>query len=49
MGPRDKVREYSTMGYSQREIAAELQIPKGDVNRDLKFLRQEAKQNSQPS
>jgi hypothetical protein len=40
---RDKVREYSSKGYTQRDIAAEL----SDVNRDLKYLRQEAKQNIQ--
>ena len=36
---RDKVREYTTKGHTQREIAAELQIPLTDVNRDLKYLR----------
>jgi len=42
---RDKVREYSIKGYTQRDIAAELQVPLSDVNRDLKYLRQQAKAN----
>jgi DNA-binding transcriptional regulator LsrR (DeoR family) len=44
---RDKVREYSIKGYNQRDIAAELQIPLMNVNRDLKYLRQQAKANIQ--
>lgn len=42
---RDKIREYSIKGYTQREIAVELKIPLTDINRDLKYLRQQAKQN----
>jgi hypothetical protein len=42
---RDKVREYSIKGYTQRDIAAELKVPLTDVNRDLKYLRQQAKEN----
>ena len=44
---RDKIREYSIKGYTQREIAAELQVSLSDVNRDLKYLRQQAKHNIQ--
>ena len=39
---RDKIREYSIKGYTQRDIAAELQVPLTDVNRDLKYLRLKA-------
>ena len=42
---RDKVREYSIKGYTQRDIAAELQVPLTDVNRDLKYLREQSKHN----
>ncbi len=42
---RDKVREYSIKGYTQRDIAAELKIPLMNVNRDLKYLRQQSKHN----
>ena len=44
---RDKIREYSIKGYTQSDIAAELQVPLTDVNRDLKYLRLKAKQNIQ--
>jgi hypothetical protein len=44
---RDKVREYSIKGYTQRDIAAELKVPLTDVNRDLKYLRQQAKESIQ--
>ena len=44
---RDKVREYTTKGHTQREIAAELQIPLTDVNRDLKYLREQARNSIQ--
>ena len=44
---RDKIREYSIKGYTQRDIAAELQVPLTDVNWDLKYLRLKAKQNIQ--
>jgi transposase len=42
---RNKVRELSSQGYSQREIAQVLQISNGTVNRDLSVLRQQAKDN----
>ena len=44
---RDKVREFSVKGFTQQDIAAQLQIPLADVNRDLQFLRRQAKQNIQ--
>jgi DNA-binding CsgD family transcriptional regulator len=42
---RDKVQELSSKGHSQREIAKILQIGLGSVNRDLTFIRQQAKNN----
>jgi hypothetical protein len=42
---RDKVRELSIKGYTQRDIAAELKVPLTDVNRDLKYLRNRSKSN----
>ena len=42
---RDKVREYSIKGYTQRDIATELQVSLGLVEKDLKFLRENAKHN----
>lgn len=44
---RDKVREYSIKGLTQRDIASILQVPLTDVNRDLKYMRQQAKKNIQ--
>jgi hypothetical protein len=42
---RDKVQELSSKGHSQREIAKMLQVGLGSVNRDLTFIRQQAKNN----
>jgi len=42
---RDKVQELSSKGYSQREIAKILRVGLGSVNRDLTFIRQQAKNN----
>ena len=42
---RDKVKECSIKGYTQRDIAAELHVSLGLVEKDLKYLRQQAKQN----
>jgi hypothetical protein len=42
---RDKVQELSSQGNSQREISKILQVGIGTVNRDLSFLRQQAKEN----
>ena len=42
---RSKVLELSSQGRSQPEIARILQISQPTVNRDLQYLRQEAKEN----
>jgi hypothetical protein len=42
---RDKVQELKGKGHIQREIAKILQIGLGSVNRDLTFIRQQAKNN----
>jgi IS30 family transposase len=42
---RNKVQELSSQGHSQREIAQVLQVSNGTVNRDLSYLRQQAKHN----
>jgi hypothetical protein len=42
---RNKVQELSSKGHSQREIAQTLQVSNGAVNRDLSYLRQQAKSN----
>jgi hypothetical protein len=42
---REKVREYSIKGYTQRDIAAELQISLGLIEKDLAYLRLKAKEN----
>jgi hypothetical protein len=39
--------EYSSKGYSIREIAQILQIDKSAVNRDIQFLKQEVQNNLQ--
>jgi hypothetical protein len=44
---RSKVLELSSEGNSQREIAQKLQIRKSAVNRDLLFLRNQARENLQ--
>ncbi len=42
---RNKVLELSSEGHNQPEIATILQVGLGTVNRDLSFLRQQAKVN----
>ena len=42
---RNKVLELSSQGRSQPQIARILQVGLGTVNRDLQFLRKEAKEN----
>ena len=42
---RNKVLELSSQGHSQPEIAAILQVGLGTVNRDLSYLRNQAKDN----
>lgn len=40
---RGKVLEYTSQGYTQREIASMLQVANGTVAEDQIFLRQQAK------
>jgi predicted transcriptional regulator len=42
---RDKVQELCSKGYSQREISQTLQIGLATVNRDISYLRNQAKTN----
>jgi IS30 family transposase len=42
---RDKLQELRSKDNSQREIARTLQVGIGTINRDLSFLRQQAKSN----
>ena len=44
---RTQVLELSSQGYSQREIAAKLQLDAAAVNRDIQFLRKQAQDNLQ--
>ena len=42
---RNKVQELSSQGYNQSEISRILQISQPTINRDLSYLRQQAKSN----
>jgi hypothetical protein len=42
---RDKVQELCSKGYSQREISQALQVGLATVNRDIAYLRSQAKAN----
>ena len=42
---RDKMQELCSKGYSQREISQTLQVGLATVNRDISFLRSQAKTN----
>ncbi|MFL6384339.1 MAG: hypothetical protein ACJ712_05110 [Nitrososphaeraceae archaeon] len=42
---RDKVQELCSKGYSQREISQMLQVGLATVNRDVSYLRNQAKAN----
>lgn len=42
---RDKVRELSVKGYSQRHIATTLKVGLASVNEDLQYLRARARDN----
>src|SRR5919199_4476595 len=42
---RDKVQELCSKGYSQREISQTLQVGLATVNRDITYLRSQAKSN----
>jgi transposase len=44
---RSKVLELTSQGYSQRDIANQLQVGLGTVNKDLSFLRKQARENLQ--
>jgi transcriptional regulator len=44
---RSKVLELDSQGYTQHEIATQLQIAKGTVNSDLAYLRKQARENLQ--
>ena len=44
---RSQVPQYSSQGYSIREIAQKLQIAKSSINRDIQFLKQQARNNLQ--
>jgi Trp operon repressor len=43
---RDKVQELCSKGYSQREISQVLQVGLATVNRDVSYLRNQAKLTS---
>jgi Trp operon repressor len=42
---RDKVQELCSKGYNQRQISQVLQVGLGTVNRDISYLRSQAKTN----
>ena len=42
---RSKVQELSSQGYNQSEISRTLQISQPTINRDITYLRQQAKSN----
>jgi IS30 family transposase len=42
---RDKIQELCSKGYSQREISQVLQVGLATVNRDISYLRNQAKTN----
>jgi Trp operon repressor len=42
---RDRVQELCSKGYSQREISQVLQVGVATVNRDISYLRNQAKVN----
>ncbi len=42
---RSKVQELASQGYNQSEISKTLQISQPTINRDIAYLRQQAKQN----
>jgi Trp operon repressor len=43
---RDKVQEFCSKGYSQREISQMLQVGLATVNRDISYLRNKLKVTS---
>ena len=42
---RNKVHELASQGYNQSEISRILQISQSTINRDITYLRQQAKDN----
>ena len=44
---RNKVQQLLVRGYSQRNVAEELQIDQSTVSRDIQYLRQQAQKNLQ--
>jgi DNA-binding transcriptional regulator LsrR (DeoR family) len=42
---RSKVQELASQGYNQSEISRMLQISQPTINRDIAYLRQQAKSN----
>jgi Trp operon repressor len=44
---RDKTQELCSKGYSQREISQTLQVGLSTVNRDVSYLRNQAKNDIQ--
>ncbi|MFL6432589.1 MAG: hypothetical protein ACJ71O_02495 [Nitrososphaeraceae archaeon] len=42
---RDKVQELCSKGYSQREVSQVLQVGLATVNRDISYIRNQAKSN----
>jgi predicted transcriptional regulator len=42
---RNKVQELASQGYNQSEISRMLQISQPTINRDTRYLRQQAKEN----
>jgi DNA-binding transcriptional regulator LsrR (DeoR family) len=42
---RNKVQELASQGYNQSEISSILQISQPTINRDITYLRQQAKDN----
>jgi DNA-binding transcriptional regulator LsrR (DeoR family) len=42
---RNKVQELASQGYNQSEISRMLQISQPTINRDISYLRQQAKLN----
>ena len=45
MEKRGKVQELCSKGYSKREISQTLQVGLATVNRDISYLRNQAKDN----
>jgi DNA-binding NarL/FixJ family response regulator len=44
---RNKVQQLLVRGYSQWDVAEELQIDQSTVSRDIQYLRQQAQENLQ--